>query len=86
VNDGLENVLPLAQIARRLHAKVNLIPYNLVEGLPWQRPTDEACAAFGAALDNQGVTLTLRQEKGRDIDAACGQLRLKMERGETSDS
>jgi 23S rRNA (adenine2503-C2)-methyltransferase len=80
VNDGLDQVKPLSQLAHRLHAKVNLIPYNKVEGLPWERPSETAQEAFLAALENQKVIATLRREKGHDIDAACGQLRLKTER------
>ena len=80
VNDSPEQALPLVRLARRLHAKVNLIPYNEVEGLPWKRPTEQAQSAFLAALEKQKVNATLRREKGRDIDAACGQLRLKAER------
>jgi 23S rRNA (adenine2503-C2)-methyltransferase len=80
VNDGLDQVKPLAALARRLKAKVNLIPYNRVEGLPWERPSEEAQEAFFKALEKQKVTATLRREKGGDIDAACGQLRLKTER------
>jgi 23S rRNA (adenine2503-C2)-methyltransferase len=80
VNDGLDQVKPLAALARRLKAKVNLIPYNRVEDLPWERPTEEAQEAFLKALEKQKVTATLRREKGGDIDAACGQLRLKTER------
>jgi 23S rRNA (adenine2503-C2)-methyltransferase len=80
VNDGLDQITPLARFARRLHAKVNLIPYNHVEGLPWERPAEPAQEAFLKALEKQNVTATLRREKGHDIDAACGQLRLKTER------
>jgi 23S rRNA (adenine2503-C2)-methyltransferase len=80
VNDRLDEARPLAQLAHRLHAKVNLIPYNLVEGLPWERPDEPAQEAFLAALEKQKVTVTLRREKGGDIDAACGQLRLKTEK------
>jgi len=80
VNDGLDQVKPLAQLAHRLGAKVNLIPYNKVEGLPWERPSETVQEAFLAALEKQNVTATLRREKGGDIDAACGQLRLKTER------
>ena len=80
VNDGLDQVKPLAALATRLHAKVNLIPYNTVEGLEWSRPEDRVCEAFLAALERLDVTATLRREKGGDIDAACGQLRLKIER------
>ena len=80
VNDSLEQARPLAALAKKLFAKVNLIPYNKVEGLPWERPAEEVCEAFLAALEKQKVTATLRREKGHDIDAACGQLRLKTER------
>jgi 23S rRNA (adenine2503-C2)-methyltransferase len=80
VNDGLDQVKPLAALARRFKAKVNLIPYNRVEGLPWERPSEEAQEAFLKALEKQKVSATLRREKGEDIDAACGQLRLKTER------
>ena len=80
VNDGLDQPAPLAELARRLNAKVNLIPYNTVEGLSWNRPAEKVQEAFLAALVGQGTTATLRREKGHDIDAACGQLRLKTER------
>jgi 23S rRNA (adenine2503-C2)-methyltransferase len=80
VNDSLEQAKPLAALAKRLFAKVNLIPYNKVEGLPWDRPSEKVCEAFLSALKKQKVIATLRREKGHDIDAACGQLRLKTER------
>ncbi len=79
VNDALEQAVILAHLARRAHAKVNLIPYNTVEGLSWQRPPDTHCRAFRDILLSAGVAATLRLEKGHDIDAACGQLRLKQE-------
>ena len=80
VNDGLDQTQPLAQLAERLRAKINLIPYNTVEGLDWQRPTEKAQETFCRALERLGAQATLRREKGGDIDAACGQLRLKTER------
>ena len=80
VNDAVEQTKPLAALAQRLFAKVNLITYNQVEGLKWERPAEEACENFLAALQKQKVIATLRREKGHDIDAACGQLRLKTER------
>lgn len=80
VNDAPIQAEPLAALARRLHAKVNLIPYNPVEGLDWVRPEDSAQETFLARLEQAGVTATLRREKGGDIDAACGQLRLRTER------
>jgi len=80
VNDDAAETGPLAALAHRLNAKVNLIPYNKVEDLPWKRPSEAVQEAFLAELETLGVTATLRREKGHDIDAACGQLRLKTER------
>jgi 23S rRNA (adenine2503-C2)-methyltransferase len=80
VNDSVEQARRLRDIALDLHAHVNLIPYNTVEGLPWTRPDAERQAAFASVLDKAGVSVTLRREKGHDIAAACGQLRLKTER------
>jgi 23S rRNA (adenine2503-C2)-methyltransferase len=80
VNDGQEQIQPLAHLAHRLYAKVNLIPYNKVEDLPWERPTEAVQEAFLGGLERERVIATLRREKGHDIDAACGQLRLKTER------
>ncbi len=82
INDAMDQIKPLARIAHRLHAKVNLIAYNPVEGLPWNRPTDVLQDAFASGLEKEQVTVTLRREKGGDIDAACGQLRLKTEQAE----
>ena len=80
INDGADQVAPLAKLARRLHAKVNLIPYNTVDGLEWRRPTEAVQERFLESLGRMGVIATLRREKGHDIDAACGQLRLRTER------
>jgi 23S rRNA (adenine2503-C2)-methyltransferase len=81
VNDALDQAEILARRARSLRAKVNLIPYNTVEGLPWTRPPESRQEAFLEHLRRAGVQATLRREKGHDIDAACGQLRLKEEQG-----
>jgi 23S rRNA (adenine2503-C2)-methyltransferase len=80
INDSLEQARKLGAIARRLHAKVNLIPYNPVEDLPWKRPDRDRCKMFQHTLQSHGVTSTLRIEKGTDINAACGQLRLQAEK------
>ena len=82
VNDGLDQARALARRTKSLEAKVNLIPYNTVEGLPWARPSEAQQDAFCATLAANGVPATIRREKGHDIDAACGQLRLKQETGE----
>ena len=80
MNDRMEETKPLANLARRLNAKINLIPYNKVEGLPWERPDENTQQRFFSALKKEKVAVTLRREKGHDIDAACGQLRLRTER------
>src|SRR5580658_7459457 len=80
VNDSLDQARRLRDIALDLHAHVNLIPYNTVDGLPWKRPSVTRQLAFAEILERSGVSVTLRREKGHDIAAACGQLRLKTER------
>ena len=82
VNDSLDQARMLAKRARSVNAKVNLIPYNTVDGLPWKRPSEQRQDAFLEVLTSAGVTATLRREKGHDIAAACGQLRLKQETSE----
>jgi 23S rRNA (adenine2503-C2)-methyltransferase len=80
INDSLDQAEKLRDIARDLHAHVNLIPYNTVEGLPWKRPSITRQERFADILRDARVSVTLRREKGHDIDAACGQLRLKTEK------
>jgi 23S rRNA (adenine2503-C2)-methyltransferase len=82
VNDAEEQAHLLAGHARRLGAKINLIPYNKVEGLEWSRPSRDKQERFLAILRGHRVVATLRREKGHDIDAACGQLRLQTKRRE----
>ncbi|HEY9155423.1 MAG TPA: 23S rRNA (adenine(2503)-C(2))-methyltransferase RlmN [Opitutaceae bacterium] len=80
INDTLEQAEKLRDIAQDLHAHVNLIPYNTVEGLPWKRPSLTRQDRFADILRDAGISVTLRREKGHDINAACGQLRLKTEK------
>ena len=80
VNDSPDQARRLGRIARRLEAKINLIPYNTVHGLPWSRPSPEQQEHFLSILRQAGIAATLRREKGHDIDAACGQLRLQTKR------
>jgi 23S rRNA (adenine2503-C2)-methyltransferase len=78
VNDDLKQAELLAEHANRLNAKVNLIPYNRVDGLDWERPEIEQVKLFHKTVTaGNAPRVTLRMEKGHDIDAACGQLRLK---------
>ncbi len=82
VNDSDEQAHLLAKHARRLSAKVNLIPYNTVDGLPWSRSSRNRQENFLSILRAAGIAATLRREKGHDIEAACGQLRLQTNREE----
>ena len=78
LNDDLAQAELLARHARRLNAKVNLIPYNQVDGLDWKRPDTSRIQAFRREVERgKAPRVTLRMEKGHDIDAACGQLRLR---------
>lgn len=86
VNDSLEQARLLAGHARRLGAKINLIPYNTVTGLDWVRPEEDRQEAFVRAVRHAGADATLRREKGHDIAAACGQLRLQVARETASDA
>jgi 23S rRNA (adenine2503-C2)-methyltransferase len=69
----------LAKIAQRLRANVNLLRYNPVAGLPYRRPTSEAAYEFQRRLRERGVNAHVRSSRGREVDAACGQLRRSME-------
>jgi 23S rRNA (adenine2503-C2)-methyltransferase len=80
VNDSDVQADILVRHARRLSAKVNLIPYNTVEDLDWSRPSRNRQEKFLSILRAHKIPATLRREKGHDIDAACGQLRLQTKR------
>ncbi|MFG0275874.1 MAG: 23S rRNA (adenine(2503)-C(2))-methyltransferase RlmN, partial [Phycisphaerales bacterium] len=75
VNDRPEHAEGLARIAKRIRANVNLIRYNEVGGLEFRRPRDEDVRDFQAILRERGVNVHIRASRGRDIAAACGQLR-----------
>jgi 23S rRNA (adenine2503-C2)-methyltransferase len=77
VNDRKGDAERLADLANSLPCKINLIPYNPVPHLPWQRPTDEAIQRFADWLFPRCPAVTLRWSQGGDIAAACGQLGAK---------
>jgi 23S rRNA (adenine2503-C2)-methyltransferase len=77
VNDRPEHARELASVCRTLRANVNLIRYNEVQGLAFKRPRGEDVVAFQEILRQAGVNAHVRKSRGRDIDAACGQLRRK---------
>ncbi len=74
VNDADEDAAELAAIARRLKAHVNVIPMNPTPGVRWKEPSRRSIQRFMAALEHGGANATLRDTRGRDADAACGQL------------
>ncbi len=75
VNDQPEHAKQLAHIAKSLRANINLIRYNEVAGLPFERPRDENVRAFQDYLRAKNLNVHIRASRGRDIAAACGQLR-----------
>ena len=75
VNDDLALLPPLADLARRVHAFVNLIPFNPIPYVDWRPSRAGRIRAFRTALDAAGVPVAVREPRGRDIEAACGQLR-----------
>jgi 23S rRNA (adenine2503-C2)-methyltransferase len=77
VNDQADHARQLVKLCRSLRANVNLIRYNEVTGLGFGRPKAADVVAFQEILRSSGVNAHVRKSRGRDIDAACGQLRRK---------
>lgn len=79
LNDSQEEARELAALLleHKIGALVNLIPWNPVDGVPYRRSKPEAIRRFQNTVEKAGIRCTVRQEKGADIDAACGQLRLR---------
>ena len=75
VNDSEKDALALSKLIQGIPCKVNLIPYNRVPDLPYNRPPEERVLAFRDYLYPRCPVVTLRVSKGEDISAACGQLR-----------
>jgi 23S rRNA (adenine2503-C2)-methyltransferase len=79
VNDRHQDARALAGRLQGRKAHVNLIPYNPVAGLPFKRPEPEVIRRFVTTLRDRGISTTVRKTKGQAIDAACGQLRRRLE-------
>jgi len=75
VNDSPAQASALAKLLHHTLCNVNLIPFNEVAGIPYKRPSRSAIQAFRAALEQAGIEVTQRMERGQAISAACGQLR-----------
>jgi len=79
VNDSTELASGLADLLHGLDSFVNLIPYNPIPGRDWRPSSSDRIASFVQILDSRGIEAAVRKPRGRDIAAACGQLRLERE-------
>jgi 23S rRNA (adenine2503-C2)-methyltransferase len=77
VNDSLECADELADLLKGIFCYVNLIPLNPVKEKPFERCSNNQTHLFSERLNSRGINCTIRKEFGTDIDAACGQLRVK---------
>ncbi len=79
VNDSLEDAKETAQFLHEIKCNINLIPYNSTEKNDYQKSTNDAIMKFKYILEHSGKKVTVRLERGADIDAACGQLSGKVQ-------
>jgi 23S rRNA (adenine2503-C2)-methyltransferase len=77
-NDGVEDARALAGFCRNFPVKINLIQYNPVEHSPYEDSGKEKTEAFKAFLEKKNLVVNIRRSRGKDIDAACGQLANKL--------
>jgi len=75
INDRVSDALRLVRLLHGIRAKVNLIPFNEHEGSNFRRPSEDAILKFQSVLMEKGLTAIIRNSRGQDIGAACGQLR-----------
>ena len=73
-NDGIEDAKELAKFCARVPSKVNIIEYNPIDNSEFQQTTPERLDAFYQYLTGKGIIVNVRRSRGKDIDAACGQL------------
>lgn len=77
INDGDDELDGIVRLLAGKRAILNMIPYNAVDGLDFQRPSAERAREIAASLHRRGVLTKLRQSAGQDIDGGCGQLRAR---------
>jgi 23S rRNA (adenine2503-C2)-methyltransferase len=73
-NDSIQDAEELYQFTKHVPCKVNIIEYNPVSDTPFNKASSDALDKFAAYLDKRGVVVQVRRSRGKDIDAACGQL------------
>ncbi len=86
INDRPADAQALACLLLNQRAHVNLIPYNPVVGLPFERPDRTSVRRFTTILRDSGLNVTVRKTKGQAIDAACGQLRRQLDQTPDNDT
>ena len=74
INDTLEDAKALAEFCKIIPCKVNLIEYNPIDDGPYQQASAKATDMYVCELERKGITVNVRRSRGKDIDAACGQL------------
>ena len=77
VNDGDAELDGIVELLRGKYAIMNMIPYNAVEGLAYQRPSNQRAEEIALSLNRRGILTRLRQSAGQDVSAGCGQLRAR---------
>lgn len=82
-NDTPADAKNLIRLCSHFPVRVNLIEYNPVSGVSWSKSSEDRINAFAQILRRNGIMVTLRRSRGRDIDAACGQLAVKRERADS---
>ena len=80
INDTDEEIDGIVRLLTGKYAILNMIPYNTVPELPYQRPSWEKAAAMARRLHQRGILTKLRQSAGQDVDGGCGQLRARADK------
>ncbi|MES2843015.1 MAG: RNA methyltransferase [Pseudomonadota bacterium] len=80
INDGDDEIEGIVRLLHGKHAILNMIPYNTVDDLPYQRPSWEQAASIARRLHRRGILTKLRQSAGQDVEGGCGQLRARAEK------
>jgi 23S rRNA (adenine2503-C2)-methyltransferase len=73
-NDSLEDATRLAKLCKNFPVRINIIEYNPIDGAPFLKSTEHRIDDFAKHLRDKGIMVTVRRSRGKDIDAACGQL------------
>jgi 23S rRNA (adenine2503-C2)-methyltransferase len=79
INDGAEELEGIVRLLAGKYGVLNMIPYNVVDGLPYRRPSWDRAVQMARWLRSRGVLTTLRRSAGQDVEGACGQFRARAE-------